>query len=126
MDTQLSFDAQTLTASTAARDKWQRERDAALAQVEKNAGRAFAERARAFVVDYLDRHAAASGEVITEACKRAGIRPHDDRAFGPVYMALSRAGLIEKCGSAIRKRGHGCAGGNVWRRKAPVPEPAGV
>lgn len=117
---QLSFDAQTLTASTAARDKWQRERDAALAQVERNAGKAFAELARAFVLDYLERQVQASGEAITEACKRAGIRPHDDRAFGPVYMALSRAGKIEKCGSAIRQRGHGCAGGNLWRLKAAM------
>ena len=57
------------------------------------------------------------GEHITDACKRAGIQPHDDRAFGPVYMTLARQKRIEKIGSVRRERGHGTSGGNIWALK---------
>lgn len=96
---------------------WQAARDAALAQVSENAEEhapGFAERAQAFVLDYLRQNGPASGEAVTDACKAAGIVPHDDRAFGSVYMALSRRGLIRKVGHAMRRKGHGCAGGNIW------------
>lgn len=92
-------------------------RDHAMASVEANAERhapAFADRAAAFVLDYLKRHGKASGEDITLACIAAGIQPHDDRAFGPVYMRLSRSRKIRKAGFCVRKRGHGSAGGHVW------------
>ncbi len=96
---------------------WKAERDAALATVERNAGEQFREDARRFVIDYLRSNTQASGEEITDACKRAGIIPHSDKAFGPVYLALSRRGIIEICGSVKRLRGHGCSGGNLWRLK---------
>jgi hypothetical protein len=70
-----------------------------------------------FVLWYLDRFGPAPGETITDACKRAGIQPHDDRAFGPVYMTLARHERIEKIGSVRRERGHGTSGGNIWRLK---------
>lgn len=92
-------------------------RDAAMVQVETHAEAhrpGFKEQACAFVLDYLEQHGASSGEVITDACKAAGIIPHDDRAFGPVYMALARQGRIQKVGTAKRLRGHGTSGGNVW------------
>lgn len=98
-----------------AREQLQRERDAALEQVARHAGELFRERARVFVVAYLTANGATSGEEISLACKAAGIKPHDDRAFGPVYFALCREGKIEKCGQVRRTRGHGTAGGNVWR-----------
>lgn len=101
--TQLTID-QALTA-----------RDEAMASVAKNAGALFRESARTFVLDYLREHGATPGEVLTDACESAGIVAHDSRAFGPVYMSLSRQGLIEKCGTVARTRGHGTAGGNVWR-----------
>lgn len=86
-----------------------------MARVEENAGEPFAVRARQFVINYLRRHGASPGEDITDACKQEGIRPHDDRAFGPVYNKLSRDGIIEKCGEAKRRKGHGTTGGNVWK-----------
>ena len=76
----------------------------------------FAAAAAAFVLQYLDVHGPTAGEVLTLACKTAGITPHDDRAFGPVYMTLARRGAITKVGTVRRERGHGTAGGNIWSR----------
>lgn len=93
------------------------ERDRALVRVESKANRTcpnFTDRACTFVEQYLRRHGEASSEVVTNACRSAGIIPHDDRAFGAVYMRLSRAGVIVKTGQCIRKKGHGTAGGNIW------------
>jgi hypothetical protein len=77
----------------------------------------FHQQAVDFVLWFLDRFGPAPGERITDACKRAGIQPHDDRAFGPVYMALARQKRIEKIGSVRRERGHGTSGGNIWALK---------
>ena len=54
------------------------------------------------------------GEDITDACKAAGIVPHEDRAFGPVYLALARQGAIVRVGYMARRRGHG-APAPGWR-----------
>lgn len=83
----------------------------------QKAGEDFYTRACAFVLSYLGKHPVASGELITDACKLAGIRAHDDRAMGAVYGALSRRGLIEPCGDCPRKKGHGTSGGRLWRLK---------
>jgi len=93
------------------------ERDAAMASVAENAEEAtpnFAAEAAACILDYLSRHGPTPGETLTDACKAAGIKPHDDRAFGPVYMRLSRRGAIVKAGAAVRRKGHGTSGGTVW------------
>lgn len=92
-------------------------RDEAVARVEASAEEAcpgFADRAREFV---LARLAAgpASTEDLTDACVEAGIVPHDLRAMGPVIMKLARDRLIVKAGACVRRRGHGTAGGNIWR-----------
>jgi hypothetical protein len=94
-------------------------RDEAMQRVGQNAEDKrpyFADAAAAFILRYLDAHGATSGEELTLACKEAGIVPHDDRAFGPVYMVLARRKKIVKVGSVRRSRGHGTAGGNVWAR----------
>lgn len=90
----------------------------AMQRVETNAEQYFDEfrsRAAAFVVDYLARQGPSSGEAITNACRSAGIIPHDDRAFGPVYQRLSKSRKIVKCGYCPRTKGHGTSGGIVWR-----------
>lgn len=100
-----------------ARQRVNQLRDEAMRRVAENAEarRAqFAEDARAFVLKYLREHGATAGEQITLACKDAGIVPHDDRAFGPVYFGLRRRGLITIVGECRRERGHGTRGGNVW------------
>lgn len=95
------------------------ERDRLLADLERRAGERFRTNAGAFIVRYLREHGATAGEVITDACKASGITPPngmDDRAFGPVYMRLARAGAIRKAGMVARTKCHGTAGGNVWAR----------
>lgn len=70
--------------------------------------------AMAFVLAYLARHGPTPGEVLVTEASRA-YPPHDARAFGAVFMTLSRRRLIEKCGTCVRAKGHGTAGGIVWR-----------
>jgi hypothetical protein len=92
-------------------------RDSAMAAVEAKAEAtqpAFVDMAAAFIVAYLRVNGAASSETITYACKESGLIPHDDRAFGPVYMRLSRQKVIAKQGHCVRRRGHGTSGGNIW------------
>jgi hypothetical protein len=72
------------------------------------------EGARQFILGWLRTHGATPGEVLTNAAKENGFRPHDDRAFGAVYGALSRQNLIRCVGSCDRVKGHGTAGGRVW------------
>lgn len=75
----------------------------------------FTERAKAFVVRYLHERGACSSEDVTDACKAAGIVPKDDRAFGVVYATLRRHQIIEFAGYCDRRKGHGTAGGRIWR-----------
>jgi hypothetical protein len=93
------------------------QRDEALQRVAQHADEhypQFAEEAATFIARYLQAHGPQPGEMLSRACRLAGIVPHDDRAFGPVYLSLCRRGLIEKVGTVRRERGHGTSGGNVW------------
>lgn len=93
-----------------------RQRDRAMAQVAQHAedhAPDFAALAAAEVLVQL-RRGPLTSEELTLACKAAGIVPHDDRAFGPVYMRLSKAGQITRVGTASRLRGHGTSGGSIW------------
>jgi hypothetical protein len=94
------------------------ERDRILQQLEQKQRESFMQDASTVILVYLGLFGPTSGEVLTEACKNAGITPSgDDRAFGPVYMALAKQKLIEKVGTVPRAKGHRTSGGNVWRRK---------
>lgn len=115
-DVPLPFDAQELPS----RPVVDSERDRAMQRVGQKAEDVrpnFTELACVFIRGYLEINGPTSGEQLTLACKNAGIKPHDDRAFGPVYMRLARAGQIVKCGQVRRERGHGTAGGNIWALK---------
>jgi hypothetical protein len=92
-------------------------RDQAIAEVAAHAEErtpGFADDAAAFVLAYLKQHGPTAGERLSLACKQAGIVPHDDRAFGAVYLRLVRQSCIQRVGEARRERGHGTSGGNVW------------
>lgn len=78
----------------------------------------FSERARNFVLKYLKEHGPTSSEVLTDACKAAGIRPEKDRAFGAVYRELNKDSLIEFVEYCKRRKGHGTSGGSVWKVRA--------
>ena len=74
-----------------------------------------------YIVDWLDRHGPTKGEELVDAAKLAGHRPRDDHAFGRVFQILAQADRIEQYGYALRRKGHGMAGGVIWsicRRKA--------
>jgi hypothetical protein len=53
-------------------------------------------------------------EVLVNAAKAAGFVPKDDRAFGGVFLSLSRKGLIQRVGVGKRSKGHGTSGGLIW------------
>jgi hypothetical protein len=91
------------------------ERDEAMRNIIAFAGKRFREKAELFTLEYLAGCESASSETITDAARKAGIVPHDDRAFGPVYFSLSRAGKIVKAGVCARRKGHGTSGGTLWR-----------
>lgn len=91
-------------------------RDAAIAALQKKSGEGFIAAASAFVLEHLRTHGPKTGEQLTDAAKKAGIVPGDDREFGPVYSSLHRRGLIHHHGYAPRSKGHGAVG-NVWAAK---------
>ena len=76
----------------------------------------FRARAREFVLAYLRQHGATAGEVVTDMAIASGLRPHDPRAFGPVYayLANKKRRLIVCVDYVPRTKGHGTAGGRVW------------
>lgn len=74
----------------------------------------FREKALAFIVAYIRQQGEATGESATLAAVLAGIKPQDQRAFGPVYAKAIKQGLIRVIGYVPRVRGHGSAGGKLY------------
>jgi hypothetical protein len=73
------------------------------------------EAASAAIVAYLRTAGRpVSGEELTDHCIAIGIRPHDGRAFGPVFGGLVRSGAIVCAGFAMRRKGNGTAGARLW------------
>lgn len=67
-----------------------------------------------FILGELVRFGESSGEILVEQAITHGFRPHDARAFGPIFAGLSRKGLIRTVGYCTRTKGHGTAGGRLW------------
>lgn len=105
----------TMQAAVAAGEEGMRR---ALTRAERDVD-GFSERARKFVVQYLKEHGPTSSEVLTDACKAAGIRPEKDRGFGGIYKGLHKDKLIEFVEHCKRRKGHGTGGGSVWKARAP-------
>ena len=76
----------------------------------------FGARAFEFIREYAQQHSTFTGEDATNAAKMAGIRPLDDRAFGPVYAKAIRQSVIRVIGFVPRVKGHGSAGGKLYTR----------
>lgn len=77
------------------------------------------EGARTFLLSWLRRHGPQSGESLVKAATEHGFRPHDGRAFGAVFKALSARKLITCLRSDLpRERGHGTSGGKLWAATA--------
>lgn len=93
-------------------------RNAALESVADHAEQhdpGFAVAAESFALGYLTQYGPTSGEIIVNACKAAGIVPHNDRAFGPVFLRLARSRRIVKAGYTPRLKGHLAPGACIWR-----------
>jgi hypothetical protein len=57
----------------------------------------------------------APGEELVDVARAHGAQCKDGRAFGSVFQALMRRGLIRCLRSDLpRKRGHGTSGGKLW------------
>jgi len=74
----------------------------------------FRNKALTFIVAYVRQEGEVTGESATLAAVLAGIKPHDQRAFGPVYQEALKRNLLRVVGMAKRVRGHGSAGGKVY------------
>ena len=86
---------------------------ACLDRAEKVAG-FDSEGAAAFILGIVTASGPTPGEVLTDRAIAAGYKPHDARAFGPVYATLVRRGSIRCVGFCERKKGHSSAGGRIW------------
>jgi hypothetical protein len=73
------------------------------------------EKAGEFVLDFLRKQGETPGESLVNQAVAAGHRPHDHRAFGAVFQRLVRRGLIACAGFTTRSKGHGTAGGRIWK-----------
>ena len=91
-------------ATEAGRAQMQLAFDAALRRDET-----FGDRAYAFLCDYARRQLAPfSGEDVTDAAAKAGIRSAEQRALGSVFQSAARAGVIRRSSVAFARRyGHG-------------------
>jgi hypothetical protein len=105
----LNFDAPPLAQARAAGEVAMERATAAAERREPS----FRERAEALILEKL-RRGPASGEDVTDYV-RAALPMKDGRALGSIYLSLAHRGLIEKAGSAPRRKGHGTSGAIVWR-----------
>lgn len=83
----------------------------------------FSEKALDFIVKHVREKGEVPGESVTLAAAEAGIKPPDQRAFGPIYAMALRRGLIHVVRYIPRVRGHGSAGGKLY---APGPNPKAI
>lgn len=86
----------------------------ACADKQESAMPGFGEHAFAFITLCIKVHGPISGELVTNAAKTFGIRPADDRAFGPIYARALREGAIRVVGATNRIKGHGTGGARVY------------
>lgn len=68
-----------------------------------------------FILGWVVRHGATSGEDLVDAAMEHGYRGHDMRCFGGVFGALVRTRKLLVLRSDLpRKRGHGTSGGRLY------------
>jgi hypothetical protein len=74
----------------------------------------FSRKAEEAILAHLRAVGHCSGEVLTDVARAHGAVPHDDRAFGAVFMSLARRSRIRTVGFCARTKGHGTSGGRIW------------
>lgn len=70
------------------------------------------------LVATMPRRKRVTGEQLVDAAERAGIKPHDSRAYGPIFQRLIRDGVIRRVGVGFRRKGHGTIGATIYTRGA--------
>ena len=85
-------------------------RDQGLADAEAHADRQWKADAWAWLTDYLREH----DEFFPDDACREGPQPREKRAWGPIILRASRAGMIVRAGFRSRTSGHMTAA-TVWR-----------
>lgn len=99
---------------TAAREAGEQAAQACLAKTHR-ADPQFSQRAATAILNHLRAVRQASGEELVDIAIAHGAHAHDQRAFGGVFQALARRGLIVCLRSDLpRKRGHGTSGGKLY------------
>lgn len=56
-----------------------------------------------------------AGEDLVNEMKMAGLRPHDDRAFGGVFVRAINKKVLIPVGFRNRVKGHGAPGGRTYK-----------
>jgi hypothetical protein len=75
----------------------------------------FKAKAQTAILSHLKAVGQASGEDLTDVARAHGAVPPDSRAFGGIFQALARKGLIRCLRSDLpRRNGHGTSGGRLW------------
>ena len=80
----------------------------------------FKEKAWAAILNFLDSVQSASCEDITDAAIAAGAFTDRPRAFGPIYHAMARQGLIKLVGHTRRRKGRGAFGATIYALPSQV------
>lgn len=70
--------------------------------------------AQRFVLGWLARHGAMSGEDLVDAAVAHGHHPRELRAFGQVFAGLSKRGAIRCIAIGLRAKGNGTSGSRTW------------
>lgn len=91
-------------------------RDGAMEAVEENAGAEWGEMAYDALIHYAKHHPTFMAEDVRLACADVPT-PHDNRAWGPVFMRASRANIIMRVGYGQALTGH-CRPMPVWSKVA--------
>ena len=74
----------------------------------------FVEKACAHILKRLEG-GTRTGEELVDSCIAAGIKPHDARAFGAVFLRLTHQRLaVSRISLQPRRKGHGTAGLREW------------
>lgn len=97
-----------------ARAQGERAAQACIEKAQRVADPAFKEKATQAILNHLKAVRRASGEELTDVAIAHGARPHDARAFGPVFRALLGSSQIRVVDTCPRVKGHGSSGGKVY------------
>ena len=66
-------------------------------------------------LSYTDK---VSCETLVDVAEANGHKPHDSRAYGPIFRRLVRDGVLHRVGYGMRTKGRGAHGASIYARAA--------